>query len=302
MKVNEQKTNTLISYKNRLKKLFNALAQGINDCGINKLTDNEIDMDFHYDNSGNSVQVDINISIDPETEAWEVQHKRYESWYDDFRRENNTINNDEKTYTGTGYEALVNVFFDSGLLPEEQYNNLLAETLKVSKTFAEDFKVYEDLWDGVLTEEADPVDQELEKLDDYELEYEGFEDDEVTDGFDPNSWYGHTQKVKTYYFDDFTYKVEAKDLFEYLMDFLQDKIEESSTSAIMNEYKKLAQAWWDAEGEEERRACAVVELYVAQNLFELADLYYNDIQEHYSEEAYEWALEHLNPRDEWDEY
>ena len=158
----------------------------------------------------------------------------------------------------------------------------------------------EELTKKPLKEELDPVDQILNKTPDYELEYEGYDEDWHEDKFDPSSLYGHDQDYGTYHFDDFTYAVEARELFEYLVDFLQDKAQEPITSDLMAEYKKLMDAWYAAEGEEEDRACEVMELYVAQHLEELAQLYDKDIHAHYEERAYEWARENLDPVE--DEY
>lgn len=161
----------------------------------------------------------------------------------------------------------------------------------------EEFKEYENLWEASenLKEAVDPVDEVLKQTPDYELEYEGFDEDWYQDKWNPNSLYGHDQDYGTYHYNDFTYTVDAESLFEYLIDMLQTKAQEPITSDFMAEYKKLMDAWYKAEGEEEDRACQAMELYVAKNLHELADLYYKDIEKYYSEDAYEWAGENLDP-------
>jgi hypothetical protein len=173
----------------------------------------------------------------------------------------------------------------------------------------EEFREYETMWEAseTLEEAVNPVDEILAKTPDYELEYEGFDEDWYEDKWNYNTM-DHDQDYGTYHFDDFTYEVDATGLFEYLVDLLQDKAEENPTDEVMVEYKKLIDAWYKAEGEEEDRACAAMELYVAQHLHELADLYYKDIQEHYSDSAYEWAKESLEPSepdypeyDDWDD-
>lgn len=148
---------------------------------------------------------------------------------------------------------------------------------------------------------ADPVDQILRQLPDYELEYEGYDEDWYEDKWN-YSIMDHDQDYGTYHFDDFTYEVDATSLFECLVDLLQDKAQEEVTAEVMVEYKKLMQAWYDAEGEEEERACAAMELYVAQHLHELADLYKKDITKYYNDSAYEWASENLEPMEDWDYY
>ena len=145
-------------------------------------------------------------------------------------------------------------------------------------------------------EEAEvTVDDILADADGYEIEYEGWENDISTDHFD--SFSGHYQTPKFEYYDDFTYYVEPVDLFEYLVDLLQEKAKEANTSELMTEYKKLMDAWYKAEGDEEDRACAAMELWVAQHLHELADMFSKDITDHFWEEAYDWAERNLRPID-----
>lgn len=165
----------------------------------------------------------------------------------------------------------------------------------------EEFNEYENMWEDTkaLEEAVDPVDEVLNKTPDYELEYEGFDSEWSEDKFDPNSWYGHYTVDGTDHYNDFTYKIDAGSLFEYLVDLLQDKAQEPVTNELMTEYKKLMDAWYKAEGEEETKACAAMELWVAQHLHELADLYYEDIVEYNRESAYEWASENLEPDDGW---
>lgn len=148
---------------------------------------------------------------------------------------------------------------------------------------------------------VDPVDQILSQLPDYELEYEGYDEDWYEDKWN-YSIMDHDQDYGTYHFDDFTYEVDATSLFEYLVDLLQDKAQEEVTAEVMVEYKKLMQAWYDAEREEEDRACAAMELYVAQHLHELATLYKKDVTEYFKEAAYKWAGENLEPMEDWDYY
>ena len=165
----------------------------------------------------------------------------------------------------------------------------------------EEFKEYENLWES--SETVDPVDEILKQTPDYELEYEGYDEDWYKDKFDPTSLYGHDQDYGTHHYNDFTYAIDAVRLFEYLADdLLQDKAQEPITSDLMAEYKKLMDAWYAAKGDEEDRACDAMELYIATHLHELADLYSKDIEEHYKDDAYEWAYENLDPaEDDWDD-
>lgn len=158
----------------------------------------------------------------------------------------------------------------------------------------------EELSKNFLKEELDLVGQELKKISDYEIEYEGFDEDWYRDKWNYSSD-RHDQDSGTYRFNDFTYKVAAVDLFEFLIDFLQKKAEEPITSALMTEYKKLMDAWYNSEeGEEEARTSEALDLYTVRNLHELAELYYDDVKEYFSDQAHEWAKEYLDPVD--DEY
>lgn len=166
----------------------------------------------------------------------------------------------------------------------------------------EEFNEYENMWEDTkaLEEAVDPVDEVLNKTPDYELEYEGYDEDWYEDKWNYNTM-DHDQDYGTYHIPDYTYEVDADSLFEYLVDLLQDKAQEPGTNELMTEYKKLMDAWYKAEGDEEARACAAMELWVAQHLHELADLYYEDIKEYYSDRAHEWSIENVEPDDGWDD-
>lgn len=143
--------------------------------------------------------------------------------------------------------------------------------------------------------EVDPVDQILKKTPDYELEYEGFEEDWYEDHFDPGSYYGHYQTGGVYNVDDFIYKIDAVTLYEFLADFLNGKLKETSPYTLTNEYNKLAQACIDAEGtDEEEVVNEVADVFLAQNLHDFAEIYYEDLLKYYHDDAYEWARDHLD--------
>jgi hypothetical protein len=143
--------------------------------------------------------------------------------------------------------------------------------------------------------EVDPVDQILKKTPDYELEYEGFEEDWYEDHFDPGSYYGHYQTGGVYNVNDFIYKIDAVTLYEFLADFLNGKLKETSPYSLTNEYNKLAQACIDAEGTDEEEAVnEVADVFLAQNLHDFAEIYYEDLLKYYHDDAYEWARDHLD--------
>ena len=145
----------------------------------------------------------------------------------------------------------------------------------------------EELAKKSLKEELDPVDQILRQLPDYELEYEGYDYDWDEDKFDPNSQYGHYQVAHTSRLDDFVYTVDATSLYETVFDILQEKVEGPVESDLMKKCKELMQAWWKASEAEEAKHLAAVELFVAQNLEEFADMCYNELLAEYKEQAYE---------------
>ena len=155
----------------------------------------------------------------------------------------------------------------------------------------EEFKEYENLWDD-SNKEVDPVDQILNTTDDFELEYDGFEVEWYEDHFDPSSSYGHYQTGGTDYHPDFTYKVNAINMFETLRDDILPKHAEKVTdSTLVTEYRKLAQAWENSTDATEAETGDAMELYIAKNLEELVDTFIDEILEHYKEEALEWAHE-----------
>jgi hypothetical protein len=169
----------------------------------------------------------------------------------------------------------------------------------------EEFNEYEKMWDSsskdTLQEEQtiDPVDEILKTYDDFEFDYDGWTEDGFEDHFNPFSSYGHYQTSKTYNYDDFTYKIGAVDMFELLVDFLpkivkiKKNYDSDSEVELINEYKKLEQAWMDSSKEEEESTGRALDLFIAENLEALVNTFYYELQNHCKDDAYEWAGDNL---------
>lgn len=153
----------------------------------------------------------------------------------------------------------------------------------------EEFKEYENLWEDA---ELDPVDEILNDYDSIKFDYDGFTVEGYEDHFDPR--YGHWDTAETYEHDDFTYDVDAVSMFEFLRDtFLPKNVNKISDVELATEYKKLESAWENSTDETEDAACEALEIFLAKNLEEFVNIFYYELKEYYSEEAYDWA------RDNW---
>ncbi len=159
-------------------------------------------------------------------------------------------------------------------ITKNELKQLIRETLR------------EELAKESLREELDPVDQILRQLPDYELEYEGYDYEWYEDKWNYDTM-DHDQDYGTDHFDDFTYSVDATSLYETVFDILQEKVQGPVESDLMRKCKELMQAWWRAEGDEEAEPLAAVELFVAQNLEDFADMCYEELLAEYKEQAYE---------------
>lgn len=150
---------------------------------------------------------------------------------------------------------------------------------------------------------VDPVDIALAKLDDFELEYGGFDREWHKDHWDPNSDYGHYTVDGADYYDDFTYKVEATDMFEYLTTCLEQE-KNPGRSPFIKEYFRLTDIWEAAPDYsiESTEAEDAMNLYLINNIDEFFKIYEEDIYDHFQEDAYDWAGDHLHPVDPADWY
>jgi hypothetical protein len=150
----------------------------------------------------------------------------------------------------------------------------------------EEFKVYEKLWEAV---EPDPVDKVLQEYDDFKFDYDGFTEDGYEDRFDPGSAYGHYQTYTTHEHDDYTYTVDAVDIFEALKDDILPNARDTKNS-FAAEYKKLEAVWENSKNDADADAA---DMFLAKNLDVIANEFYYELKDYYSEAAYNWA------RDNW---
>lgn len=211
-------------------------------------------------------------------------------------------------------------------------------TSKVADNFLSEYKLYESMWDKPLVEEktfrseyarllstpegreqyramslddrialakadreVDPVQKELDALEDFEFEYEGYDEDWYEDHFDPGSWYGHYQTSGTNHFPGFSYSVDSVDVFETLRDTIISKpnIEKVGSNELLTNYLKLEKAWTEASEDMEDELCEKMELYLAKNLGAFVEMFYEPLVEYYKDKAYEWASENLEPEDDY---
>ena len=165
----------------------------------------------------------------------------------------------------------------------------------------EEFNEYETMWskDTLQEEQAvDPVDEILKTYDDFEFEYDGWSETVSEDRFDPFSSYGHYEVSRSYDYDNFTYKVDAFDMFELFVDSFPKLIKinkkyDEYELELINKYKELEQAWENSTKENEEETAAAIDLFIAENLESLVNTFYYELQDHYESAAYEWASDYL---------
>lgn len=149
----------------------------------------------------------------------------------------------------------------------------------------EEFREYEHLWENA---EPDEVDKILFGIEDFEFEYDGWTEEGSVDHFDPR--YGHWDTSKTYDYDDFTYTVNAVEIFEVLRDKLLPKIDISKVKdPLVIEYKKLEAILENSNKETEAMNADALDMFLAKNLEEFVDIFYYELQKAYEEKAYGWA-------------
>lgn len=135
-----------------------------------------------------------------------------------------------------------------------------------------------------------PVARELDALDDFRLEYDGFEYEWFEDHFDPGRWHGHYQTSGTDYHDDFIYKVDPSTMFETMRDNIIPKFASKyPTDKLLSEYNKLDNLFQNAGPEEEDKLGEACDLFLAQNLESFVDLFLDEVTEYFSEDANDWA-------------
>lgn len=153
----------------------------------------------------------------------------------------------------------------------------------------EEFKEYEELW-----EELSEADEALKNTPDFELEYEGFTVDAWEDVWNP--YRSEPDQIDhSYRIGDFTYTVDASDMYDTICGFLERETDASKSPEVA-EYLRLYTIYEKADTAE---ALDAVELYIVQNLNKLFETYKVEVYEYYEESAQEWAINHKEP---WEPY
>ena len=155
--------------------------------------------------------------------------------------------------------------------------------------------------------ETFPYNAILKKMPAFELEYKGFDREWYKDRFDPNLWGGHYTENGTDHIDDFTYEVEAEEMFEFVRDLVDESITKGTApkSELIDELAKRFPPKQYTSTEEEQADNDAYDLFIAKHLEEFVELFMDDVLEHFQDEAYQWAEEHLEPADDddyWDDW
>jgi hypothetical protein len=160
----------------------------------------------------------------------------------------------------------------------------------------EEWKLYETMWDE--SRQEDPVQQILNKASDIEFEFGGFSRDRFKDKWSHTT--GHYTKDWTDRYDNFTYMVDAITVFEDIRDKMIPKyIDKVEQSPLIIECKKVFDAWNNSTPETEAKTGEIFDLFIANNLEALAEVFNNQLKEEYEEEAENWAEENIEPSDYW---
>lgn len=199
--------------------------------------------------------------------------KLYENMWSESKQEKNSLTEGDKEFRSE-YKKLLST-------PEGREKLRAMSTEERLKLYQEDAAV-------------DPVQQILNNTSNIGFEFEGFDRERYKDKWDPNT--GHYTKDWTDSYDSFTYTQDATTVFEDIRDEMIpkyiDKVEQDST---VQECKKLYDAWQSSTEETEEETGDKFELFVAQNLEDLAVVFNEYLIEKYREAAEEWAEEHREP-------
>jgi len=172
----------------------------------------------------------------------------------------------------------------------------------------EEMKMWESLWEDkietYIDEKTDKIiDSILEQTEDFVVEYEGFDEDYDEDHWDYSSE-SHYQTSSTAHYGDFEYEIEAVDVWEDTVNMSQkdiDKykyIQSAGNSELLNTFIKLQKETTEAPKEQATLYWNRLGVFVAENLDELFDIFYEYFYDKHEERAYEWALDHISP--DWD--
>jgi hypothetical protein len=172
----------------------------------------------------------------------------------------------------------------------------------------EEMKLWEAMWEDKVENFIDEktekiVDDLLGKVDDFVIEYEGFDEEYDEDHWDYSSE-SHYQTTSTVHYGDFEYEVDAGDVWEGIVNLSQEEIEKhkftpsTESSEVLNTFIKLQKEAESAPKDQSTLYWNRLGVFVAENLDKLFNIFYSYFQDEYEELAYEWARESLDP--DWD--
>jgi hypothetical protein len=172
----------------------------------------------------------------------------------------------------------------------------------------EEMNMWESLWEDRIETYIDEktekiIDELLEQADIYVIEYEGFDEDYAEDHWDYSSE-SHYQTSSTAHYGDFEYEIEVGDVWEDIVNISQQDIEKhkfiqsAGDTNLINTLIKLQKETEEAPKDQATLYWNRLGVFVAENLDDLFDIFYEYFYDKYEELAYEWALDSLDP--DWD--
>lgn len=138
-----------------------------------------------------------------------------------------------------------------------------------------------------------------------ELDYDGFESESSKMVSDPGAPYGYQEIDTSKTFPSFTYKADVTDVIEHLDDMMDGTTvleDDKANNELVKEYLRLKAIWEDTEHDTEEEAIAEEnwDLFIYNNLDELVELFYESLLDSFKDRATDYALECVDPYDEWD--
>ena len=150
----------------------------------------------------------------------------------------------------------------------------------------------------------DPVNAKLREYSesDFEFDYEGgFEREWHQDHFDPYTTQHYTTGGVDYW-DDFTYQVDPVSVFEVIRDDFPNYVDKVPANDIITKCKALYTAWQNSTDDTEEETSDAYELFIAEHLEELAEIFYDQLHDYFADNAEEYAINNLDPHDPKDDY
>lgn len=196
--------------------------------------------------------------------------------------------------------------------------------MNIASTFTELDKLYE----GATTKSNQPVEKIFDKPDweerlnklssqelydrttdilktinDIELEYDGFDTEwDTVDIYASIAQNDYVTNTHSGYVSDFIYELDSGAAFEFIRDRLDllsleqiKALNMANKDILADLYAKLNEA--GAANDSETYMYSI-DLFVAENLEALVEIFYNQLRSKYKNDAYEWAEEHLDADEE----